>query len=97
MLWKGRSTIFDSRAISKRQRIPSSISSRAPSVDTSTFGVPVANFPATGCKIDTFFQPQNLVFDITLCGGSSSIPIQRQHGRVNVDYLATSFIVDFGE
>lgn len=58
----------------ERQNIPSSISKGATSVDTSTFGVPVANFPATGCTIDTFFEPQNLVFDITLCGDFAGNP-----------------------
>ncbi|KAN0130624.1 glycoside hydrolase family 16 protein [Lactarius tabidus] len=58
----------------ERQKIPSSISRGSTSVDTSTFGVPVANFPATGCTIDTFFEPQNLVFDITLCGDFAGNP-----------------------
>lgn len=28
----------------------------------------MSNWPSTGCDINTFFRPQQLVFDITLCG-----------------------------
>ena len=38
-------------------------------MDTSTLGTPVANWASDGCKITEFFEPQQLVFDITLCGG----------------------------
>jgi len=51
-----------------RSNVPSSLQGNASSVDTSALGNPVANFPPTGCNIDRFFQPQNLIFDITLCG-----------------------------
>ncbi|KAH9066128.1 concanavalin A-like lectin/glucanase domain-containing protein [Lactarius deliciosus] len=51
-----------------RANVPSSLLKNSTVVDTSTFGVPVANYPAGGCNIDKFFQPQNLIFDITLCG-----------------------------
>lgn len=51
-----------------RSQIPSSLSGNGSIIDTSTFGIPVANWPSTGCNIAQFFQPQNLIFDITLCG-----------------------------
>jgi hypothetical protein len=51
-----------------RSEIPSSLSSNASTIDTSTFGIPVGNWPSTGCNISQFFEPQNLIFDITLCG-----------------------------
>ncbi|KAG1881912.1 glycoside hydrolase family 16 protein [Suillus tomentosus] len=51
-----------------RSAIPSSLSSNASSIDTSAFGTPVGNWPSTGCNITEFFEPQNLIFDITLCG-----------------------------
>lgn len=52
----------------QRAQIPSSLSGNASTIDTSTFGLPVGNWPSTGCNIEQFFQPQNLIFDITLCG-----------------------------
>ncbi|KAG7091333.1 hypothetical protein E1B28_010377 [Marasmius oreades] len=51
-----------------RSAVPSSITSNSSTIDTSTLGKPVANYPATGCPMDTFFGPQALIFDITLCG-----------------------------
>ncbi|KAL5519765.1 hypothetical protein ACEPAG_1425 [Sanghuangporus baumii] len=52
-----------------RTSIPDSLSGEnVTSFDTSTFGTPTANWPNAGCDIETFFKPQNLVFDITLCG-----------------------------
>ncbi|KAF9262641.1 hypothetical protein L218DRAFT_960119 [Marasmius fiardii PR-910] len=51
-----------------RSVVPSSISSNASTIDTSTFGEPVANYPATGCPMDKYFGPQALILDITLCG-----------------------------
>jgi hypothetical protein len=67
-------TEFATSAISvwffPRANIPSSISSNASSIDTSSLGVPVGNWPASGCPggFDNFFMPQNLVFHIVLCG-----------------------------
>ncbi|OJA14187.1 hypothetical protein AZE42_06505 [Rhizopogon vesiculosus] len=52
----------------ERSQIPSTLSGNASTIDTSTFGIPVANWPSTGCNIEQFFEPQNLIFDITLCG-----------------------------
>ncbi|KAF8968928.1 glycoside hydrolase family 16 protein [Flammula alnicola] len=53
-----------------RANIPSTISSNSSSIDTSTLGLPVGNWPSTTCSSSQFFEPQNLIFDITLCGGS---------------------------
>ncbi|KAF9051587.1 hypothetical protein BJ165DRAFT_899491 [Panaeolus papilionaceus] len=50
-----------------RKDIPSVLSS-GNSFDTSALGLPVANFPNTGCDPAKFFQPQHLILDITLCG-----------------------------
>ncbi|KAF8817140.1 glycoside hydrolase family 16 protein [Phlegmacium glaucopus] len=57
-----------------RSNVPSVLSSNSSTIDTSTFGLPVGNWPATGCASSTFFEPQNLVFDITLCGGFAGVP-----------------------
>lgn len=59
-----------------RSDIPSAITSNSSSIDTSDFGTPVANWPSGGCTVDTFFEAQNLIFDITLCGdfaGATSV------------------------
>lgn len=59
-----------------RTSIPSSLEGNASSIDTSTLGIPVANWPADNCSVNEFFQPQELVFDITLCGdyaGAASV------------------------
>ena len=57
--------------IIQRSQIPNALSSNESTIDTATFGIPVGNWPATGCNIQEFFQPQQLVFDITLCGGAT--------------------------
>ncbi|KAF8895108.1 concanavalin A-like lectin/glucanase domain-containing protein [Infundibulicybe gibba] len=64
------SLIRASRAIwfFPRANVPAAITNNASTIDTSTFGPPVANYPATGCNIGQFFEPQGLIFDITLCG-----------------------------
>lgn len=51
-----------------RSSIPSSILGNSSTIDTSNLGIPVANWPASNCTITEFFQPQQLVFDIALCG-----------------------------
>ncbi|KAI0793026.1 concanavalin A-like lectin/glucanase domain-containing protein [Irpex lacteus] len=51
-----------------RSLIPASLQGNQSSIDTSTLGTPVANWPASGCNVNQFFEPQELVFDITLCG-----------------------------
>ncbi|KAH9171666.1 concanavalin A-like lectin/glucanase domain-containing protein [Lactarius sanguifluus] len=73
-----------------RANVPSSLQKNHTVVDTSTFGVPVANYPAGGCNIDKFFQPQNLIFDITLCGdfaGNSEIFPQTCSGSCYNDFV----------
>lgn len=68
-LW---ATLFDSTGISiwfwGRADIPSSISSAGSSLSVADWGTPSANYPASSCDIAEFFQPQQIVIDITLCG-----------------------------
>jgi hypothetical protein len=45
-----------------RTNVPSSLSAGAQNVDTSTLGIPVGNWPTSGCNINQFFAPQNLIF-----------------------------------
>lgn len=57
-----------------RSQVPSVLSSNSSTIDTSTFGIPVANWPNGGCNVNQFFQPQSLIFDITLCGDFAGAP-----------------------
>lgn len=58
----------------QRPSVPSAFSANASSIDTSTFGTPVANWPTGGCDIATYFQAQSLILDITLCGDYAGAP-----------------------
>jgi len=58
----------------ERKDVPSSLQGNGSSVDTTTLGTPVANYPAASCTVDKFFEPQNLIFDITLCGDFAGAP-----------------------
>ncbi|GBE85081.1 concanavalin A-like lectin/glucanase domain-containing protein [Sparassis latifolia] len=51
-----------------RSSIPQVLQGNVSTVNTSSLGIPVANWPSSSCDIETFFNPQQLVFDITLCG-----------------------------
>ncbi|KAF7968294.1 hypothetical protein HWV62_31039 [Athelia sp. TMB] len=57
-----------------RSAVPSGVSSSAGSIDTSSLGKPVANWPSGGCNVAEFFAAQNLIFDITLCGDYAGSP-----------------------
>ncbi|KAI0671115.1 concanavalin A-like lectin/glucanase domain-containing protein [Trametes maxima] len=73
-----------------RTSIPGSLQGNVTSVDTSTLGIPVANWPADDCSVNAFFEPQELVFDITLCGdyaGASSVFYQTCSGVCYEDYV----------
>jgi len=51
-----------------RASIPSSLTGSSTSVDVSTLGTPTASYPASSCNPSQFFQEQEIVIDITLCG-----------------------------
>lgn len=53
----------------ERSKVPDALKNNASSIDTSTLGTPMGNWPSGGCDINKFFLPQTLVFDITFCGG----------------------------
>ncbi|KAG6915217.1 hypothetical protein DXG01_012688 [Tephrocybe rancida] len=62
-----------------RSNIPQSIleaQSASLPLDVSDWGPPSGSFPATTCDIRKFFSPQNLVLDITLCGGWAGQPTE---------------------
>ena len=48
-------------------------------VDTSALGTPVANWDSDGCTIPEFFEPQQLVFNIALCGRELSLVFPSEH------------------
>ncbi|KAH9987105.1 concanavalin A-like lectin/glucanase domain-containing protein [Russula vinacea] len=76
-----------------RANIPSSLQGNASSVDTSTLGKPVSNYPSGHCNIDQFFRAQNLIFDITLCGdfaGDPQVFAQTCSGICYNDYVIGS-------
>lgn len=60
-----------------RPDVPDSIANAGAnsSMDVSTFGIPTASFPTnTSCNITQFYKPQQLIFDITLCGDWAGVP-----------------------
>ncbi|KAI0345607.1 hypothetical protein BDW22DRAFT_893701 [Trametopsis cervina] len=57
-----------------RSSIPASLQGNQSTIDTSTLGTPIGNWPSSGCNINQFFEPQELVFDITLCGDYAGNP-----------------------
>lgn len=59
-----------------RADIPSSISTATSSstMDTTSWGLPTAAYPASGCNITQYFPPQNLVLLTTLCGAWAGVP-----------------------
>ncbi|KAL0578182.1 hypothetical protein V5O48_003813 [Marasmius crinis-equi] len=75
-----------------RDVVPDSISSNGSSIDTSTLGTPVANFPSGpgGCDVNQHFEPQNLIFGITLCGdfaGAPNVFSETCSGKCYNDYV----------
>ncbi|KAE9388683.1 hypothetical protein BT96DRAFT_1073032 [Gymnopus androsaceus JB14] len=59
-----------------RSNIPASISNATTSsnMDLSDWGTPTAAYVSSACNISEYFQPQNLVIDITLCGVWAGVP-----------------------
>ncbi|KIK98984.1 glycoside hydrolase family 16 protein [Paxillus rubicundulus Ve08.2h10] len=77
----------------ERSQIPSTLANNESIIDTATFGTPVGNWPSTGCNVQEFFQPQQLIFDITLCGdfaGNAAIFNQTCSGVCYNDYVIGS-------
>ncbi|KAI0651158.1 concanavalin A-like lectin/glucanase domain-containing protein [Trametes meyenii] len=57
-----------------RSTIPADVASSGNTVDVSTWGTPSAAWPSSSCDIASFFAPQQLVIDITLCGDFAGQP-----------------------
>ncbi|KAI0076749.1 hypothetical protein K474DRAFT_1707938 [Panus rudis PR-1116 ss-1] len=76
-----------------RSSIPDILQGNASSIDTTSLGMPVANWPADGCNPPDFFEPQSLIFDITLCGdyaGNSNSFFQTCSGVCYQDWVLGS-------
>ncbi|KAH9950667.1 concanavalin A-like lectin/glucanase domain-containing protein [Amylocystis lapponica] len=87
-------TEFASSGISiwffNRSSIPDSLQGNATTVNTTAIGTPVANWPASSCTISQFFNPQRLIFDITLCGtyaGNTAVFSETCSGVCYDDYV----------
>ncbi|KJA15431.1 glycoside hydrolase family 16 protein [Hypholoma sublateritium FD-334 SS-4] len=52
----------------KDPAVPLEVKFGAALVDTSRWGLPTASFPDTSCDIPDFFQENNIIINITLCG-----------------------------
>ncbi|TFY64597.1 hypothetical protein EVJ58_g2524 [Rhodofomes roseus] len=58
-----------------RPNVPASLSSSSTSINISDWGTPTASFPNDqACNTTKFFKPQQLIFDITLCGDWAGVP-----------------------
>ncbi|KIJ97255.1 glycoside hydrolase family 16 protein [Laccaria amethystina LaAM-08-1] len=59
-----------------RADVPSSITTATSTstMDTTSWGLPTAAYPASGCNITQYFPPQNLVLLTTLCGVWAGVP-----------------------
>ncbi|KAI0659613.1 concanavalin A-like lectin/glucanase domain-containing protein [Cubamyces menziesii] len=78
-----------------RNAIPADVSKTSTQVDTSTWGIPSAAWPASSCNIGEFFAPQQLVIDITLCGdfaGQAEIYQQTCGGPLSNSTFNTCYV-----
>jgi len=76
-----------------RSSVPDSLQGNATTVNTTALGIPTANWPASNCTISQFFNPQKLVFDITLCGeyaGNAQVFTETCSGICYDDYVMGS-------
>ncbi|KAJ7302432.1 glycoside hydrolase family 16 protein [Mycena albidolilacea] len=48
--------------------VPADVSAGGTTVDTSDWGIPVANFPNTACNIPQFFDAHNIIINLNFCG-----------------------------
>jgi len=51
-----------------RSSVPSALQSNASTINIADLGTPTANYTSQTCTVSKFFEPQSLIFDITLCG-----------------------------
>ncbi|WRT64521.1 uncharacterized protein IL334_001453 [Kwoniella shivajii] len=78
-----------------RANVPSSLSSTAESLDTSTLGTPTAEYSSSTCDIEHLFEP----LDITLCGDFAGLPalLQQTCPALQGDKTCyTTYVIDDG-
>jgi len=63
--------------------VPDDVRNAPPTIDTSTWGTPFANFPNTNCDISSHFGPNNIVVDLTFCMVSPLISLPYLAYRVS--------------
>lgn len=77
-----------------RSKVPSVLNdSSTTKLDTTTLGTPLASYDNKGCNITEFFLPQELIFDITLCGdfaGNQMIFNETCQGNCYMDFVIGS-------
>lgn len=61
-----------------RDGIPDDITDNSP--DPSTWGTATADFPDTGCDIDTHFKNQSIIINIDLCGDWAGSDVYTEAG-----------------
>ncbi|KZO94280.1 glycoside hydrolase family 16 protein [Calocera viscosa TUFC12733] len=59
-----------------RANIPSDLSVSNPdsSPNPDSWGTPSASYPSSTCPTSTYFEPQHVIIDITLCGAWGGVP-----------------------
>lgn len=74
--------------------MPASVKSGSLLISSANFGSPVAYFPSTStCNIPQHFGPNNIIFDLTLCGdwaGNSAIYSGAGCPGTCIDYVNNS-------
>ncbi|KAJ7698146.1 glycoside hydrolase family 16 protein [Mycena rosella] len=53
--------------------VPADVKAGSASVNTDSWGTPVANFPNTSCNIPQFFDAHNIIINLTFCGDWAGI------------------------
>nr|ODN92983.1 endo-1,3(4)-beta-glucanase [Cryptococcus depauperatus CBS 7855] len=82
-----------------RDKVPSSLSVSADSIDTAVLGDPVALYSSDTCEVEKVFGPQTLTIDITLCGdfaGSPALLAQTCPSLVGSATCYSTYVVNDG-
>ncbi|KAJ6614109.1 endo-beta-glucanase [Mycena sp. CBHHK59/15] len=70
--------------------VPADVKAGGTSVNTASWGTPVANFPNTSCNFPQFFDANNIIINLTFCGdwaGQASIYAASGCPSTCVDYV----------
>ncbi|GAA5878025.1 hypothetical protein JCM3774_005984 [Rhodotorula dairenensis] len=72
----------------------SSTSTSNPVPDPSTWGKPVAHYPASSCNVSEHFAPQHIVLTITACGDWAGQVTNSTGCPLTTESCYTSFVLD---